>query len=119
MAEAYGWADLVIGRAGALTVSELAAAGVGAVLVPFPAATDDHQSRNAEILVAAGAAVMIPERELTAPWLAERLAALCSGRGRLIAMAEHARALARPRALEDLANACSELVRTSDHGAAA
>jgi UDP-N-acetylglucosamine--N-acetylmuramyl-(pentapeptide) pyrophosphoryl-undecaprenol N-acetylglucosamine transferase len=89
------------------------------VLVPFPAATDDHQTRNAEILVAAGAAVMISDRELSALWLAEQLAALCNGRGRLMAMAERARALARPRALEDLANACSELVRASDHGAAA
>lgn len=119
MAEAYGWADLVICRAGALTVSELAAAGVGAVLVPFPAATDDHQSRNAEILVNAGAAVMIADRDLSASWLAEQLAALCSGRGRLMAMAECARAMARPRALEDLADACSELLRASGFGAAA
>jgi hypothetical protein len=65
MAAAYGWADLVICRAGALTVSELAAAGVGAILVPFAAATDDHQTRNAAILVDDGAAVMIAERELS------------------------------------------------------
>ncbi len=75
MAEAYGWADLVICRAGALTISELTAAGVGAILVPFPAATDDHQTRNADFLVGEGAAVMIDERELTAEGLADQLAA--------------------------------------------
>ena len=71
MAEAYGWADLVICRAGALTISELTAAGVGAILVPFPAATDDHQTRNAAYLVREGAAIMMPERELSAEALAD------------------------------------------------
>ena len=61
MADAYSWADLVVCRSGALTVSELAAVGVAAVLVPFPHAVDDHQSRNAEFLVEAGAANMISE----------------------------------------------------------
>ena len=59
MAEAYGWADLVICRSGALTVSELAAVGVGAILVPFPAAVDDHQTHNAQYLVSEGAAFLI------------------------------------------------------------
>jgi UDP-N-acetylglucosamine--N-acetylmuramyl-(pentapeptide) pyrophosphoryl-undecaprenol N-acetylglucosamine transferase len=117
MAEAYGWADLVICRAGALTISELAAAGLGAVLVPFPAATDDHQTRNAHVLVAEGAALMLPERELTAESLSEQLAALCSGRGKLLAMAERARALARPRAAQDLAEACVEVARGTGGGA--
>ncbi len=119
MAEAYGWADLVICRAGALTISELAAAGVGAILVPFPAATDDHQTRNAAFLVGEGAAVMVAERELSPQWLADELAALCNGRGRLIAMAERARALARPRAAQDLADACVELVRAAGQVSAA
>lgn len=110
MAEAYGWADLVICRAGALTVSELTAAGVGAILVPFPAATDDHQTRNADFLVGQGAAVMIEERQLSAESLADQLAALCSGRGRLLAMAERARSLARPQATLALADACVELL---------
>jgi UDP-N-acetylglucosamine--N-acetylmuramyl-(pentapeptide) pyrophosphoryl-undecaprenol N-acetylglucosamine transferase len=114
MSEAYGWADLVICRAGALTISELAAAGVGAVLVPYPAATDDHQTRNAEALVAAGAAVMIAEAALTAERLAEELLRLCAGRGRLLVMAECARALARPRATQELADACVELVVPAD-----
>jgi UDP-N-acetylglucosamine--N-acetylmuramyl-(pentapeptide) pyrophosphoryl-undecaprenol N-acetylglucosamine transferase len=109
MAAAYGWADLVICRAGALTVSELAAAGVGAILVPFAAATDDHQTRNAAFLVDDGAAVMIAERELSAERLATELMRLCDGRGRLLAMAERARALARPRALQELADACVQL----------
>ena len=109
MAGAYGWADLVICRSGALTVSELAAAGVGAILVPFAAATDDHQTRNATFLVNEGAAVMIADRELGAERLADELSRLCAGRGKLLAMAERARALARPRAAEQLADACVEL----------
>src|SRR6185437_1182549 len=64
MAGSYGWADLAVCRAGALTLAELTAAGLGAVLVPFPHAVDDHQTRNAEALVAAGAAELIQERDL-------------------------------------------------------
>jgi UDP-N-acetylglucosamine--N-acetylmuramyl-(pentapeptide) pyrophosphoryl-undecaprenol N-acetylglucosamine transferase len=111
MAEAYAWADLVICRAGALTVSELAAAGIGAVLVPFAAAVDDHQTRNAAYLVDDGAALLIAEADLTATRLAEVVGELCRGRGRLIAMAERARMLARPRATEELAAACEQLAR--------
>ncbi|HTX24707.1 MAG TPA: undecaprenyldiphospho-muramoylpentapeptide beta-N-acetylglucosaminyltransferase [Steroidobacteraceae bacterium] len=110
MASAYEWADLVICRAGALTISELAAAGVGAILVPFPAAVDDHQTANARYLVAAGAAVLIDDRELTAERLRAELARLCSSRGPLLVMAERARALARPRAAEELADACFKYV---------
>ncbi len=111
MAEAYGWADLVVCRSGALTVSELAAAGVGAVLVPFPGAVDDHQAYNARYLVRAGAAVVIADRELTAERLAAELARLCAGRGKLLALAERARTLAKPRATEELAAACVALAR--------
>jgi UDP-N-acetylglucosamine--N-acetylmuramyl-(pentapeptide) pyrophosphoryl-undecaprenol N-acetylglucosamine transferase len=113
MAEAFAWADLVICRAGALTISELAAAGVGAVLVPFPAAVDDHQTHNARYLVAEGAALLVPDRELTAERLADELARLCAGRGRLLAMAERARLLAKPRAAEELADACLHLMRSA------
>jgi UDP-N-acetylglucosamine--N-acetylmuramyl-(pentapeptide) pyrophosphoryl-undecaprenol N-acetylglucosamine transferase len=109
MAEAYGWADLVICRSGALTVSELTAAGVGAILVPFAAATDDHQTCNATFLVNEGAAVLLAERDLDAERLAAELSRLCAGRGKLLAMAERARALARPHAAEQLADACVEL----------
>jgi UDP-N-acetylglucosamine--N-acetylmuramyl-(pentapeptide) pyrophosphoryl-undecaprenol N-acetylglucosamine transferase len=98
MAAAYGWADLVLCRSGALTVSELAAAGVGALLVPFPHAVDDHQSANGRLLVAAGAAELIPEARLDADYLGARLARLIGNRWRLETMAEAARALARPDA---------------------
>jgi UDP-N-acetylglucosamine--N-acetylmuramyl-(pentapeptide) pyrophosphoryl-undecaprenol N-acetylglucosamine transferase len=111
MAEAYSWADLVICRSGALTISELAAVGVGAILVPFPAAVDDHQTRNAQYLVSEGAALLIADRDLTAEKLADELRVLCDGRGRLLEMAERARLLAKPRAAEDLAACCLEIVR--------
>jgi UDP-N-acetylglucosamine--N-acetylmuramyl-(pentapeptide) pyrophosphoryl-undecaprenol N-acetylglucosamine transferase len=111
MAEAYAWADLVICRSGALTVSELAAVGIGAILVPFPAAVDDHQTHNAQYLVSEGAAVLIRDRELTAECLADELQRLCAGRGKLLAMAERARLLAKPRAADELAASCLELAR--------
>ena len=113
MSEAYGWADLVICRAGALTISELAAVGIGAILVPFPGAVDDHQARNAQYLVHASAAVLIPDRELTAERLATELGRLCVGRSRLLRMAERARALARPHATDELAASCLELARSA------
>ena len=111
MAEAYAWADLVICRSGALTVSEIAAVGVGAVLVPFPAAVDDHQTHNAKYLVNEGAAILIADRDLTAERLADELQHLCAGRGKLLAMAERARMLAKPHAAEELAAACVSLAR--------
>jgi UDP-N-acetylglucosamine--N-acetylmuramyl-(pentapeptide) pyrophosphoryl-undecaprenol N-acetylglucosamine transferase len=109
MAEAYSWADLVICRSGALTVSELAAAGVGAVLVPFPAAVDDHQTHNAQYLVKEGAAVLIADRDLTAERLCDELQSLCAGRAKLLAMAQRARKLAMPQAAEELARACLDM----------
>jgi UDP-N-acetylmuramate--alanine ligase len=102
---AYGWADLAICRAGALTVSELAAAGVPAVLVPFPAAVDDHQTLNGGYLVAAGGAVLVPEHQLNADRLARLLAGLLADRGRLLDMARRARGAARPRALAEIEQA--------------
>ena len=105
IAAAYAWADLVVCRSGALTISELAAAGVPAVLVPFPAAVDDHQTRNAGFLVGQGAAVLIPEAALTPERLAAELERLGSDRAALLAMALRARALARPSATTDLADA--------------
>jgi UDP-N-acetylglucosamine--N-acetylmuramyl-(pentapeptide) pyrophosphoryl-undecaprenol N-acetylglucosamine transferase len=113
MSEAYAWADLVICRSGALTVSELAAVGVAAILVPFPNAVDDHQAFNAQYLVREGAAVLISDRELTAERLAAELQRLCAGRGKLLAMAERARLLAKPRAAEELAASCLELARSA------
>ncbi len=113
MSEAYGWADLVICRSGALTVSELAAVGIGAILVPFPNAVDDHQAYNAQYLVREGAAVVIADRELTAERLAAELQRLCAGRGKLLAMAERARLLAKPRAVDELAASCLEVARSA------
>lgn len=111
MAEAYGWADLVVCRSGALTVAELAAAGVGAILVPFPHAVDDHQTRNAEYLAGAGAAELVQQSELTAELLRERLEAYlgAEGRARLLDMARAARALARPEATRTVAQECMEV----------
>ncbi len=107
MAGAYAEADLVVSRAGALTVAELAAAGVGAILIPFPAAVDDHQTRNAEWLGRVSAAQVVSETGLTAPELANRLATLLgNGRARLLAMAEAARAQARPDAARRMAELC-------------
>jgi UDP-N-acetylglucosamine--N-acetylmuramyl-(pentapeptide) pyrophosphoryl-undecaprenol N-acetylglucosamine transferase len=108
MAEAYGWCDLAICRSGALTVSELAAAGVAAVLVPFPAAVDDHQTLNGGYLVAAGAAVLVPEAQLEPEGLARLLAGLLADRARLADMARRARDAARPGALEAIETACLE-----------
>ena len=109
MAGTYGWADLAVCRAGALTVAELAAAGLGALLVPFPHAVDDHQTRNAEVLVARGAAELIQESELNAEILQQRLTALLGDRRGLLAMAQAARALAKPDAASVIADACTEV----------
>ena len=107
MAGAYGWADLAVCRSGALTVAELAAAGVPALLVPFPAAVDDHQTRNAEYVVQAGAALLLPESGLTPVSLAAALRSLFeAGRPRLVRMAQAARSTAITDADERLADAC-------------
>jgi UDP-N-acetylglucosamine--N-acetylmuramyl-(pentapeptide) pyrophosphoryl-undecaprenol N-acetylglucosamine transferase len=109
MAGTYAWADLAVCRAGALTLAELTACGLGAVLVPFPHAVDDHQTRNAEALVAAGAAELIQERDLNTKDLAQRLSSLLGNRAALLAMAEAARTLAKPNAAVDIARACVEV----------
>lgn len=110
MAGAYAAADLVICRAGAMTVAELAAAGVGAILVPFPAATDDHQTRNAQQLVDSGAARCIQEADLTPDRLAQVLRELAS-RERLLTMARAARAAAVPDSGERIAEVCLQEAR--------
>jgi len=108
MAAAYAWADVVVSRSGALTVSELAAAGVAAVLVPFPHAVDDHQTRNAEFLVEAGAAVLLPESGIDAQTLAGVLEPLMSNREKLLAMAESARSVSVPDSADRVAGICLE-----------
>ncbi|MCF6225365.1 MAG: undecaprenyldiphospho-muramoylpentapeptide beta-N-acetylglucosaminyltransferase [Xanthomonadales bacterium] len=109
MAAAYAWADLVICRAGALTVAEIAAAGLAAVFIPFPAAVDDHQTRNAEYLASAGAARILQEANLKAEDLAKVLTSLTSSRVKLIQMAEVARSLALPDAAKIVASRCQEM----------
>ncbi len=102
MAAHYREADLVICRAGAITVSELTAAGVASVLVPLVASTTSHQRDNAIYLAAAGAAIHLPQAELTAASLASLLGSF--GRDRLQTMAECARSLGKPRATETVAD---------------
>ncbi len=109
MASRYAAADLVVCRAGATTVAELAAAGVASVLVPFPHATDDHQTANARFLAERGAAILVPQRELTPERLAETLRGL--ERAALAGMAGRARALGRPDAARIVAQRCMELAK--------
>jgi UDP-N-acetylglucosamine--N-acetylmuramyl-(pentapeptide) pyrophosphoryl-undecaprenol N-acetylglucosamine transferase len=109
MAEAYEWADLVICRSGALTVAELAAAGLASVLVPYPSAVDDHQTANAKYLSEQGAAILAPQNELTKESLSELLSELCGNRDKLIEMSIRARELAKPQATDEVAAICAEL----------
>lgn len=102
MAAAYGWADLVICRAGALTLAELCAAGMASVLVPLPSAADDHQTANARHLAEHGAALLLPQAQLETQ-LPTLLAELIADPARRLAMAESARALARPDAADRVA----------------
>ena len=108
MAGAYEWSDLIICRAGALTIAELSAAGAASILVPFPHAVDDHQTGNARFLSNAGAAILLPQGELTA----EKLSLLRTlSRGQLQQMAEKARELAKPDATAVVADICKELAK--------
>ncbi|MDP1932706.1 MAG: undecaprenyldiphospho-muramoylpentapeptide beta-N-acetylglucosaminyltransferase [Gammaproteobacteria bacterium] len=108
MAAAYSWADLVICRAGALTVSEIAAVGVPSVLIPFPHAVDDHQTRNAQWLSQAGAALLIQQADLSAQGMALRFKEFRDNREKLAAMAAAARTLARPDACDLVTRECME-----------
>ncbi len=110
MAAAYADADLVICRAGALTIAELAAVGVASLLIPLPQAVDDHQRRNAEFLSQAGAAVLCPQAGLDGDALLQVLRSLCVA-GRLQAMAVQARQLARPQATQAVIEQCDEVMR--------
>lgn len=107
MAAQYAWCDLAICRAGALTVAELAASGTAAILVPYPHAVDDHQTRNARFLSERGAALLLPQTQLTPRALAEAISGL--DRQALGRMAAEARALGKPEAAEAVARACREL----------
>lgn len=109
MAKAYGWADLVVCRAGALTVSELAAAGLPSLLIPLPHAIDDHQTRNAQYLAQEGAAFLLPQATTGAGDLAARLTEVLMHPEQLRTMATIARRLSKPDATRSVVDICLEV----------
>jgi UDP-N-acetylglucosamine--N-acetylmuramyl-(pentapeptide) pyrophosphoryl-undecaprenol N-acetylglucosamine transferase len=112
MASAYRSADLLICRAGATSIAEITACGKAAVFIPFPFAVNDHQTENARVLVEAGAAEMIPEKDMDGTKLAEVIKRLSTDPGRLRRMEEKSRSLGNPRAASDIVEACIEIVKT-------
>lgn len=113
MEGAYRWADLIICRSGALTVSELAAVGLASILVPYPHAVDDHQTKNAQILVDAGASILLPQSEMDSVTLSAELARLASNRELLQQMGKKARDVAVTDATQKVASVCIELAEGS------
>jgi UDP-N-acetylglucosamine--N-acetylmuramyl-(pentapeptide) pyrophosphoryl-undecaprenol N-acetylglucosamine transferase len=109
MANVYANADLVICRAGAMTVSELAAVGIASILVPYPYAVDDHQTANAAYLADAGAAIIMQQRDMTPELLAETLRTLITDKDRLKNMSIKARQMAKPEATRHVAETCLQL----------
>ena len=110
MPAAFAWADVIICRAGALTVSELAVAGKPAILVPYPYAVDDHQTANAKVLVAAGAAVLMPQSQMHATSLVEALKPLLTRAELRQSMAQAALSVAQPQATQAVAQQCMEAI---------
>ncbi len=102
MAERFAWADLIVCRSGAITAAEITAAGRAAIFIPFGAATDSHQLRNAQVMERAGAARVIPESELAPERLAREIFVLLDQPQRLADLAARAKQLARPRAAQDI-----------------
>jgi UDP-N-acetylglucosamine--N-acetylmuramyl-(pentapeptide) pyrophosphoryl-undecaprenol N-acetylglucosamine transferase len=111
MAERFAQADLILCRSGAITTAEVAAAGRAAIFIPFGAATDAHQMRNAEAMQNAGAARLLPQTELTPERLTKEIFTLLDQPRRITEMEERARCLARPRAVEDIVDLLEGLVR--------
>jgi len=109
MESAYQWADFVICRAGALTIAELTSVGLGALLIPFPYAIDDHQTTNGNLLVDCGAARMIHQRELTPQILATQIMSMAQNAGQRLEMALQARSLAKNDAADRVAEVCLEV----------
>mgnify|MGYP001180355803 CR=1 FL=1 len=110
MAAVYRQADLVICRAGAMTVAEICAAGLAALLVPYPYAAGDHQRTNANYLASRGAAIALDESNLSAQHLAQTVSELQNDRGRLLSIGENARALARLDAAQRVTAQCLEVI---------
>ena len=111
MAERFAQADLILCRSGAITTAEVAAAGRAAIFIPFGAATDAHQTRNAEAMQNAGAARLLPQTELTPERLSREIFTLLDQPRRITEMEEQARRLARPRAVEDIVDLLEGLAR--------
>lgn len=112
MNHAYYWADVVLCRSGAMTVSELAIAGLPSILVPFPFAIDDHQTENARHLEKVGAAYMLPQSELSSEKVISLLAGLLESDETLLKMGEQAKLIAHPRATQDVVAHCLRLVKS-------
>ena len=110
MSERFAQADLIVCRAGAITVAEIAAAGRAALFIPFGAATDSHQLRNAQEMARAGAARLIPEPELSGQRLAEEISNLIRDPQQLVDLGARARQLARPHAARDIADMIDEVI---------
>jgi UDP-N-acetylglucosamine--N-acetylmuramyl-(pentapeptide) pyrophosphoryl-undecaprenol N-acetylglucosamine transferase len=115
MAASYGWADMVICRAGALTVAELCAAGVGAVFIPYPHAVDDHQTANAGYMVKEGAALCIQQSQLTADKMADIIREFANAPEKRVAMAEAAYGLRKMNVQQKIVNILTEVVRGESH----
>ncbi len=111
MAAAYDWADVIICRAGALTVAEVAVVGLPAIFVPLPHAVDDHQTKNAQSLVNAEAAILLPQKDLNAKKLSECLATLSQNRQLLVDMSTNCKNIAIRNATEQVAAVCNSLVK--------
>ena len=109
MAKAYDWADVVISRAGALTIAEIAAAGVTSILIPFPQAVDDHQTKNAEYLSQEEAAFLLPQKDLTPEILSKHLMALIQNSNLRLKMATSCRKLAQLNATQNVVGHCLEV----------
>ncbi|WP_026377395.1 undecaprenyldiphospho-muramoylpentapeptide beta-N-acetylglucosaminyltransferase [Aestuariibacter salexigens] len=110
MASAYQWADLIICRAGALTVAELAVAGKAAIYVPLPHAVDDHQTFNARSLSDAGAGILMPQHEMNEDKLVEVIQALQAAPQKIVAMSQQARRLGKRGVADNIASLCEQLV---------
>jgi len=110
MAEAYEWADVIICRAGALTVAEVAVVGLPAIFIPLPHAVDDHQTKNAQSLVEVGAAILIPQHELNATKLSDCLATLNKDKQLLVNMSKNCKNVAMRNATEQVAEICNSLI---------
>ena len=110
MSQALGWADLIICRAGALTVAEVTAAGLGAIFIPFPAAVDDHQTANAQDLVNVGAALLLPQSELSAQSLFDAINTLGPDRQALLQRALRSRELASGDAVSAVLAQCADVL---------